>query len=137
VLYNVDYFRERLLALIDASKTPVEWVVLDAGSINFVDSTAIDAVDRRRDELAARGIVLASASIKRSLGRRFRGEWVGARRALESREGLPDPEIGSARIRATGCIARVRGCRVGDSDLMHANRHADTADNPMGATTTF
>jgi high affinity sulfate transporter 1 len=97
VFYNVEYFRNRLLALISASKTPVEWVVLDAGSINVVDSTAIDAVDstaidavdRLSEELAARGIVLASANIKRSLGRRFQGDWVDARRALTAERTYP------------------------------------------------
>ena len=82
VFYNVDYFRERVLALIAASKTPVEWVVIDASSINVVDGTAIDAVDRLSEELAARGVELASANVKRSLDRPFQGAWVDARRAL-------------------------------------------------------
>ena len=82
VFYNVEYFRDRLLALIAESKTPVEWVVLDGSSINVVDSTALDATDRLSEELADRGIVLASANVKRSLGRRFQGAWVDARRAL-------------------------------------------------------
>ena len=89
VFYNVDYFRERVLALIAASKTPVEWVVIDAGSINVVDSTAIDVIDRLSEDLAAHGVVLASANVKRSLGRRFQGEWVDARRALTADRAYP------------------------------------------------
>ena len=56
--------------------------MIDASSMNVFDSTAIDGVDRLSEELAARGIVLASANVKRSLGRRFQGAWVDARRAL-------------------------------------------------------
>jgi MFS superfamily sulfate permease-like transporter len=34
VFFNVDYFGDRLRAAIAASRTPVEWVVVDASPIN-------------------------------------------------------------------------------------------------------
>ena len=79
VFYNIDYFRERVRAAIAAAETPVEWVVIDASSINVVDITAIQKVDELREELAARGIKLVSARVKQNLSKYFNEEW-GAKR---------------------------------------------------------
>jgi high affinity sulfate transporter 1 len=75
VFFNADYFRDRVRAAITAAKTPVEWVVIDASSINVVDITALQKVDELREELAAQGIVLATARVKRSLSRFFNHDW--------------------------------------------------------------
>ena len=79
VFYNVDYFLERVRGVIAAAETPVEWVVIDASSINVVDITAIQKVDELREELAAQGIMLVSARVKQSLLKFFKEDW-GLRR---------------------------------------------------------
>ena len=94
VFYNAEYFRERLLAAVAASETPIEWVVVDASAINVVDGTAIQKIDGLREELAARGITLAVAHKKRSIERFFEGSWVDARR--EVAEGRSFPTLKSA-----------------------------------------
>jgi sulfate permease, SulP family len=51
VFFNADYFKENLLASIATSKTPVEWVVVDASPVNIVDATALQKLDEIRTEL--------------------------------------------------------------------------------------
>jgi high affinity sulfate transporter 1 len=75
VFYNVDYFLERVRAAIAAAESPVEWLVIDASSINVVDITAVQKVDELREELAARGIRLVSARVKQSLLKYFKQDW--------------------------------------------------------------
>jgi high affinity sulfate transporter 1 len=82
VFFNADYFRDRVRATIAAAKTPVEWVVVDASSINVVDVTAVQKLDELREELAAQGIVLATARAKRNLRKFFNPEWGVKRREL-------------------------------------------------------
>jgi high affinity sulfate transporter 1 len=79
VFFNIDYFKQRLLRAIAESKTPVEWVVVDASPVNILDVTAIQKIDDLNDELAARGIVLARARAKRSLARYFSRAWAEQR----------------------------------------------------------
>ena len=75
VFFNADYFRDRVRAAIAAAETPVEWVVIDASSINVVDITALQKVDELREELSAQGIVFASARVKPSLSKFFNDDW--------------------------------------------------------------
>ena len=82
VFFNTDYFRDRVRAIIAASETPVEWVVIDASSINVVDVTSLHKIDELREELAAQGIVLATARAKRNLWRFFNRDWGVKRRDL-------------------------------------------------------
>ena len=85
VFFNADYFRDRVRAAIVASKTPVEWVVVDASSVNVVDITALQKLDELREELAAQGIVLATARVKQSLWRFFNPDWGMKQRELHVR----------------------------------------------------
>jgi len=85
VFFNADYFRDRVRATIAASKTPVEWVVVDASSINVVDITALQKIDELREELAAQGIVLAVARAKRNLMKFFNHDWGMKRREFHAR----------------------------------------------------
>jgi MFS superfamily sulfate permease-like transporter len=85
VFFNADYFRDRLRATIAAAETPVEWVVVDASSINVVDITALQKVDELREELAAQGIVLAVARAKRNLTKFFNHDWGMKRREFHAR----------------------------------------------------
>ena len=89
VFFNADYFRERVREVIAAASTPVEWVVVDASSINVVDVTAFQKIDELREELAARGIVLAHARAKRNLARFFNQGWLMKRRALRIEYDFP------------------------------------------------
>ena len=75
VFFNADYFRDRLRAVILASKTPVEWVVVDMSSVNVVDITAVQKFEELREELSAQGIILATARVKRGLSRFFNHDW--------------------------------------------------------------
>ena len=84
VFFNADYFRERVRATIAAAKTPVEWVVVDASSINVIDITAYQKFDELREELAAQGIVLATARVKKSLWRFFNYDWRMKHRELHA-----------------------------------------------------
>ena len=92
LFYNIDYFKERLLKAIADSETPVEWVVVDASPINILDVTAVQKMAELREELAARGIELAYARIKRSLARFFTGGW-----AEQQREALKAHDFPTVR----------------------------------------
>ena len=81
VFFNADYFRDRVRAVILASKTPVEWVVVDMSSVNVVDITAVQKFEELREELSARGIILATARVKRGLSRFFNYDWGVKQRA--------------------------------------------------------
>jgi MFS superfamily sulfate permease-like transporter len=59
----------------------VEWVVIDASSINVIDVTALQKIDELREELAARGIVFAHARAKRNLAKFFNQGWLMKRHA--------------------------------------------------------
>ena len=89
VFYNADFFKTRVQAVIAASETPVEWVIVDASPINIVDLTALQKVDELRDELAARGIVFAVARAKRSPLRFFQADWATKRREQHEMHRFP------------------------------------------------
>jgi MFS superfamily sulfate permease-like transporter len=94
VFYNADFFKARVQAAIAASKTPVEWVIVDASPVNIVDLTALQKVDELREELAARGIVFAVARAKLSPLRFFQADWATKRR--EQHGTLTFPTLKSA-----------------------------------------
>jgi high affinity sulfate transporter 1 len=79
VFFNVDYLGDRLRAAIQAAKTPVEWVIVDASPINWIDATALQRVHELSIELAAQGITLGVARAKLSLNRAFNPSWVAER----------------------------------------------------------
>ena len=64
---------------VSASDTPVEWVVVDASPINYVDFTAVKTIDELRDELLSRGIKLVVAHEGPELLRYFESRWVKKR----------------------------------------------------------
>lgn len=64
---NAEDFRRRALAATDQSSSPVHWFVLNAEANVEVDITALDALERLRQELVNRGIVFAMARVKQDL----------------------------------------------------------------------
>ena len=77
---NAEDFRRRALAAVDTGgrsvvadgsdgveSHPVEWLVLNAESNVEIDITAADALDQLRQEVRARGLVLAMARVKQEL----------------------------------------------------------------------
>ncbi|MEU8223666.1 SulP family inorganic anion transporter [Kribbella sp. NPDC048915] len=64
---NADDFHRRALAAVNDAPAPVRWLLLNAEANVEIDITAIDALDTLREELAARGIVLALARVKQDL----------------------------------------------------------------------
>jgi MFS superfamily sulfate permease-like transporter len=64
---NAENFHRRALAAADDAPTPVRWFLLNAEANVEIDITAIDALDALREELRARGIVLALARVKQEL----------------------------------------------------------------------
>ncbi|WP_372729884.1 SulP family inorganic anion transporter [Nocardioides sp.] len=64
---NAEDFRERALASVAASSTPVEWFVLNTEAMVTVDITALDALESLRAELTGRGIVFGLARVKQDL----------------------------------------------------------------------
>ena len=82
-------FQVGVLKAIAESKTPVEWVVIDASPINMLDMTAVQMMDELRAELAARGIVFARARTNRSSARFFSGDWRRQRHVSQSEIDFP------------------------------------------------
>jgi SulP family sulfate permease len=82
---NVEYFRQRVLALVGAERRPVEWLVVNAEAFTYIDSTAIDALRQLRADLDERGIALVIARLK------------GRQREIFEQTGLTD-EIGRDRF---------------------------------------
>ena len=80
VFYNADYFKTRIRKIIDAQKTPVEWVVVDASPINVVDVSALKMLDELRSELAARDVQVYFARVKRNLEKFFNPKFAKKRR---------------------------------------------------------
>ncbi|CPU55700.1 sulfate ABC transporter [Mycobacteroides abscessus subsp. massiliense] len=64
---NAEDFRRRALAAVAANPTPVEWFVLNAEANVEVDLTALDALDRLRQDLKDKGIVFTMARVKQDL----------------------------------------------------------------------
>jgi len=61
---NAELFRERVLAAVAESPTPVRCVVVAAAPVTSVDVTAADALSELDDALLARGIELRFAELK-------------------------------------------------------------------------
>jgi MFS superfamily sulfate permease-like transporter len=59
IFFNANHFKQRMTELIDASETPVRWVVVDGRSINHIDLTGALMLYDLSKTLAGRGIVLA------------------------------------------------------------------------------
>jgi high affinity sulfate transporter 1 len=61
---NAEFFRERVLAAVAKSPTPVRWLVVAAEPVTSVDVTACDTVAELDEALHAQGIELCFAELK-------------------------------------------------------------------------
>ncbi len=61
---NAELFRDRVMAAVRASPTPVRWVVVAAEPVTSVDVTAADLVAELDDSLQAEGVELCFAEMK-------------------------------------------------------------------------
>jgi MFS superfamily sulfate permease-like transporter len=94
VFFNADRFKARVLHAVAASETPVEWVVLDASPVNYIDVTGITKIDELREEMALRGVRFVTATARDHMGRYFDKSWVEKRK--ERFSGHRFPTINSA-----------------------------------------
>jgi MFS superfamily sulfate permease-like transporter len=62
--FNAAYFKQRVLAVVDAAGPGVRWVVIDLIPISHVDVTGIYAVRDLRKALQSRGATLMLAGRK-------------------------------------------------------------------------
>jgi len=85
LFFNVDYFKQQLLGAIAKSRTPVEWVIVDAGPVNVVDITALQNMKDLIEDLEGRGIIIRFARVKQSLWSYFESSWITSHQKLKKR----------------------------------------------------
>jgi high affinity sulfate transporter 1 len=64
VFFNADHFANRVREVIRNTDPKPSWLLIDAESIPFADTTGADTIEAVRRELQAAGIVMAIASAK-------------------------------------------------------------------------
>jgi high affinity sulfate transporter 1 len=64
---NAEDVRARVLAAVNESASPVEWIILNMEANVEIDLTAADMLEDLQEELEARGIVLGMARVKHDL----------------------------------------------------------------------
>jgi MFS superfamily sulfate permease-like transporter len=69
---SVGHAGQALTAALSTSRPPVKHVLLDAGSVNFIDTTACDALLNAVKELQGRGITFAFARVRDEVRDRMR-----------------------------------------------------------------
>ena len=69
---SVGHFDERLKAALAANRPPAKHVLLDADSVNFIDTSACDAMLKFVKELQNRGITFAFARVRDEVRERMR-----------------------------------------------------------------
>ena len=69
---SVGHLGERLKAALAASRPPAKHVLLDADSVNFIDTSACDALSNVVKELRSRGITFAFARVRDEVRERMR-----------------------------------------------------------------
>jgi MFS superfamily sulfate permease-like transporter len=89
VFFNADRFKARVLDAVAASETPVEWVVLDASPVNYIDVTGVNKLDELREELALRGVRVVTATVRDHLARYFDKSWSQKRKERFSSHRFP------------------------------------------------
>ena len=128
VFYNADYFKSRIRKAIAAQKTPVEWLVIDASAINLVDVSGLNKIDELRSELAAAGVQVYFARVKRNLEKYFTPRFVKTRR--KSNKKLRFQTLNPA-IKAYLKYQRAKGEPVAEPDLVDPEMDANAWREPI------
>ncbi|MDA8438352.1 MAG: SulP family inorganic anion transporter, partial [Propionibacterium sp.] len=68
---NAENFLRRAVESVEDAPTPPQWLLLNMEANVEVDLTAVDTLDQLRQQVAARGIVLALARVKHDLYRQL------------------------------------------------------------------
>ena len=136
VFFNIDYFCDHVRAAIRRAATPVAWVIVDLSPVNFVDTTAVQRFDELREELAAQGITIVMARVKRQLGGIFEAPWLEQRRSATA--ALTFPSLRSAvqafeEASAAGAIGRSEAGEPCDAVVLNQPMGPDHSGPSNGA----
>jgi high affinity sulfate transporter 1 len=75
---SIGHFEERLKAELEATHPPARHVLLDAGSVNFIDTTACDTLLSLIKELQSRRITVAFTRVRDSVREQMRSAGIEA-----------------------------------------------------------
>jgi sulfate permease, SulP family len=75
---SIGHLDEELKAALAANRPPARHVLLDADSVNFIDTSACDALLNSIKELQSQGITFAFARVRDEVRRRLRLEGIEA-----------------------------------------------------------
>jgi len=84
LFFNADYFKARVLELVDSAQPRPRWFVLSAEAISQLDSTGAMALDELNGELQARGVQLVIARPKQYMRRYGKALGLGDRIGMEN-----------------------------------------------------
>ena len=85
LFFNADYFKARVRTVVDAAQPKPRWLVIDAGTIAYIDITGAAILKEVFEDLTRAGVEVAMAEVK------------GPVRAMLERTGLSQ-QIGTARM---------------------------------------
>lgn len=68
---NVNYFVQRVKAAIDGAKEPVRYVLIDAGAIDSIDYTAVEAIKTLYRQLSTEEVKMGFAHVSPNLRKQF------------------------------------------------------------------
>jgi MFS superfamily sulfate permease-like transporter len=88
LFFNADYFKARVRTIVDAAQPKPRWLVIDAGTIAYIDITGAAILREVFDDLTRSGVEVAMAEVK------------GPVRSMLERTGLSQ-QIGANRMFAT------------------------------------
>jgi high affinity sulfate transporter 1 len=105
LFFNADYFKARIRTVVDAAQPRPRWLVIDAGTIGFIDITGAAVLKELFEDLTREGIEVALTEVK------------GPVRAILERTGLSQ-QIGTHRMFSTieSAVAEITNQTVAKSD---------------------
>jgi high affinity sulfate transporter 1 len=85
LFFNADYFKARIRTVVDAAQPKPRWLVIDAGTMPYIDITGAAVLKEVIEDLTRAGVEVAMAEVK------------GPARAMLERTGL-NQQIGAHRM---------------------------------------